>query len=88
MIASQFQQFMQAMMSGINGAHLGNNKDGDRNGDASRSRVILEERYFRRVREFEGDPKFYRSWLFDLLVAIGSIDSNLASGLEHLVGRD
>ena len=33
--------------------------------------VVLDEKYFRRMEKFEGDPSKFRGWLFDLLVAIG-----------------
>ena len=34
----------------------------------------LDERCFRRVERFEGDPLKYRGWRFDFLVAVGQIN--------------
>ena len=50
-----------------------------------RSGVTLEEKYFRRVIAFEGDFAKFRGWLFDLNVAIGQGDKELAGELERLV---
>ena len=50
-----------------------------------RNRVILEEKYFRRVMAFEGDFAKFRGWLFDLNVAIGQVDKELAGELERLL---
>ena len=50
-----------------------------------RNRVVLEEKYFRRVTAFEGDFAKFRGWLFDLSVAIGQVDKELAGELERLV---
>ena len=50
-----------------------------------RDRVTLGEKYFRRVTAFEGDFAKFRGWLFDLNVAIGQIDKELAGELERLL---
>ncbi len=50
-----------------------------------RNRVTLEEKYFRRIIAFEGDFAKFRSWLFDLSVAIGQVDKELAGELERLL---
>ena len=44
---------------------------------AKESKVILEERYFRRMEQFGGDLSRLRGWTFDLLVAIGQVDKGL-----------
>ncbi len=50
-----------------------------------KGRVTLDEKYFRRVTAFEGDFAKFRGWLFDLNVAIGQIDKELAGELERLL---
>ena len=50
-----------------------------------RSGVTLEEKYFRRVIAFEGDFAKFRGWLFDLNVATGQVDKELAGELERLL---
>ena len=52
---------------------------------SKRNRVVLEEKYFRRVIAFEGDFAKFRGWLFDLNVAIGQVDKELAGELERLL---
>eukprot|EP00973_Karenia_brevis_P050779 7053694-Karenia_brevis.AAC.1 len=37
-------------------------------------RSTLEEKYFRRMDKFGGDSSKFRLWLFNLGVAIGSVD--------------
>ena len=50
--------------------------------------MILDERYFRRMDKFERDVQKFRGWLFDLLVALGSVDKELAIELKGLLYRD
>ena len=47
--------------------------------------VVLDEKYFRRVEMFDGDFGKYRSWLFDVLVAIGGLHKCLAEMLKHML---
>ena len=58
---------------------------GEEQHNPRRNGVILEEKYFRRVAAFEGDFAKFRGWLFDLNVAIGQVDKDLAGELERLV---
>ena len=53
--------------------------------NSRRNGVILEEKYFRRVPAFEGSFAKFLGWLFDLNVAIGQVDKDLAGELERLV---
>ena len=62
----------------------GGKGDGPRDPGNGGKKVALEEKYFRRMDKFEGDAAKYRSWMFDLGVAIGGIDEELASELERL----
>ena len=41
----------------------------------------------RRIEKFEGDAQKFRSWMFDFLVTVGSIDSELAKELKELLGH-
>ena len=52
-----------------------------------RKKVLLEEKYFRRIEQFSGDAKAYRSWLFDLMVSIGWVDGGLSSVLDDICKR-
>ena len=54
-------------------------------GEDRPKRVILDERNFRRVDKFEGDMSKFRSWKFDLGVAIGQLDNPLAEKMDALV---
>ena len=57
----------------------------ERQQNPRRNFVILEEKYFRRVVVFEADFARFRGWLFDLNVAIGRVDKELAGELERLL---
>ena len=48
-------------------------------------RVILDEKYFRRLENFNGDITACRRWLFDLLTALNQIDSDLAKEINKVV---
>ena len=49
-------------------------------------KVVLDEKYFRRIKPFDGDAKTsLRTWMFDLLVAIGQLDDQLATELKKLL---
>ena len=52
-----------------------------------RQRVTLEEKYFRRIDKFDGDVKKFPGWRFDVLVAIGQVDKELASELGSLLKK-
>ena len=48
---------------------------------------MLDEKYSRRPKVFKGELSEYRSWLFDLLMVVKQIDSNLAEAIK-IVLRD
>jgi hypothetical protein len=50
-------------------------------------RVILDEKYFRRVDKFDGDVTKFRGWMFDLMVAIGQVDNELAKEVKGILAR-
>eukprot|EP00973_Karenia_brevis_P094854 12424526-Karenia_brevis.AAC.1 len=39
-----------------------------------RSKVVLDEKNFRRMDKFSGDPSVHRMWLFNLGAAHGQVD--------------
>ena len=49
------------------------------------NRVVLEEKYFRRMDKFGEDLGKFRSWIFDLEAALGSIDSELGKTVRALL---
>ena len=70
----QMKRFMK-MSRGVGGS--GKGLPGD-NKENTSPRVVLDEKYFRRVDKFNGDVQKLRGWMFDLLVAIGQVDKDLA----------
>ena len=56
--------------------------DGDR---GEGKRVVLDQKHFQRVDKFEGNPAKFKSWIFDLTTAVGSVDLNLAKDLKNLL---
>ena len=48
----------------------------------------LDEKYFRRVEKFDGDPSKYRGWIFELVVALGQVDGGLQKEVEKMVKGD
>ena len=49
--------------------------------------VILEEKYFRRLEKFNGDTAAYRGWLFDLVMVLNQIDSELAKEVNKVIAE-
>ena len=68
------EQIIRSMQGGAQGGFYGDHQ-----------RVALDEKYFRRIDQFEGDVMKYKGWRFDVLVAIGQIDRKLAEELGLLV---
>ena len=52
---------------------------------AEKTQVHLDEKYFRRIERFDGDPNHYRGWIFELVVALGQVDGELQQEVEKLV---
>ena len=50
-------------------------------------KAILEEKYFRRVPQFSGDVSKFRSWFFDLVVCVGTVDAELGEELKTFIPR-
>ena len=49
------------------------------------NQVVLDEKFFRRMDKFDGDLGKFRAWIFDLEVALGSIDSELGKTVRALL---
>eukprot|EP00973_Karenia_brevis_P011175 1511799-Karenia_brevis.AAC.1 len=45
-------------------------------------RVTLEEKYFRRMSKFGGEMSQFRMWMFNLGVALGTVDRKLAEEIK------
>eukprot|EP00973_Karenia_brevis_P003250 447064-Karenia_brevis.AAC.1 len=43
-----------------------------------KKKVSLDEKCFRRIEKYVGDPAHFRMWIFNLKVALGQVDSSLA----------
>ena len=78
------QQQQRATFGGAQGG-TGFGMGGKGDGKGFGKRVILDTKYFQRVDKFEGNPAKFKSWIFDLLTQIGSIDSELAKDLRKLL---
>ena len=58
-------------------------------GKVEKQGVVLDEKYFRRVDKFDGDLDKYRSWVFEVVVALAQVDGDLSKMVEKLVmGRE
>ena len=45
----------------------------------------LDEKHFRRVDKFKGDKDKYKSWMYEVLTAIGVVDTKLQKDLKTLM---
>ena len=75
----QMRKFFNLMSGGAGG--------GGGPGGFRGSKVVLDERNFRRVDRFEGDSHKFRGWIFDLTVALGQVDHELSRQLEGMIKR-
>eukprot|EP00973_Karenia_brevis_P049041 6802003-Karenia_brevis.AAC.1 len=48
----------------------------------------LEEKYFRRIEKFNGDPSQFRTWLFNVKVSLGQVDQGLAEEINKVLSRE
>ena len=48
-------------------------------------KVILDEKYSRRMEVFDGDRLRFRGWIFDLTVCVGKVDKELAGQMVKLI---
>ena len=59
---------------------VGGKGDGD-----ERGRALLNRKDFGLVDKFDGNQSKFKSWLFDLLTALGSVDQDLAKQTKDLL---
>ena len=52
---------------------------------SGRNGTKLDEKHFRRMDKFDGDPLKFRGWYFDLKVILGGLDEKLAVDLDNCV---
>ena len=52
---------------------------------ASRNKVTLEERSFRRIEKFGGEEGRWPEWIFHLLVAVGGGDRDCVAAMEKVM---
>ena len=50
-----------------------NSGGGEKKSSGDFKRVVLDEKYFRRMQLFAGDASKFRGWFFDLKVAVGQV---------------
>ena len=48
-------------------------------------KVLLDEKYFRRIDKFAGEPSKWQEWLFALLVAVGSVAAECVAAMEGVI---
>ena len=80
-LRQKFQEFCNWMSSQ-------GSSQGDRNYDRKPRGAVLEEKYFRRMDKYSGDPNKLRTWLFELLVAIGQVDRILGASLKKFLMKE
>jgi len=100
MMQNFHQKFEEARQSARREAEFYANKDkdggndyyggfgggkGGKGEDGFKYKPRLDERYFRRVKSFSGDPQVYGNWKFDFLTAVGQADSGLRSELKEML---
>ena len=47
--------------------------------------MVLDEKYFRQLKAFNGDVSEYRGWLFDLIMVLNQIDSAVAEEINKVL---
>eukprot|EP00973_Karenia_brevis_P071030 9868469-Karenia_brevis.AAC.1 len=51
-------------------------------------KVCLDEQYSRMIEKYTGDSTQFRMWIFNLEVALGQVDSNLAQEVSKVLMRE
>ena len=85
----QLKQAMEAINAGAKGFGGATGADEDWHMGEGRwykggmeGRVVLDEKHFRRCYKFEGNPAKFKSWMLDLITAVGSVDQSLARDIN------
>ena len=71
---------MTAGAAGGTGGKGGGKGDGD-----ERGRALLNRKDFGLVDKFDGNQSKFKSWLFDLITALGSVDQDLTRQIKDLL---
>ena len=83
---------VEQLMNFWNMFAMGQKGGGGQYGDSrggSYSRTVLDERYFRHMQDSKckGDSSNYRTFITDLLVAVGRLDGRLAKNLKNMLSN-
>ena len=78
------QQADAAMAAGAAGFGMGGTGGGKSDG-GERARAILNRKDFGLVDTFDGTQAKFKSWFFDLLTAMGSVDQSLTKATRELL---
>ena len=49
------------------------------------TKVLLEEKYFRRIEKFSGDAPKWQEWLFGVCVAVGAVSPECVLAMENVI---
>ena len=52
---------------------------------ATTAKVVLEEKYFRRIEKYSGDSSKWQEWLFGVCVAVGAVSPECVVAMEHAI---
>ena len=47
--------------------------------------ALMNEKHFRRIDKFDGNPAKFKSWMFDLVTAFEYVEHDLARGLKDQI---
>ena len=68
--------------------YIGGHAPGDSGfGDSGVMKSRLDPKHFARIDTFAGEVKTYRTWKFDIFVALGQLDRRLSEELSQLLAR-
>ena len=84
-MASLTEEQFQAMLEAFESRGYEVRKKGFTAPSATSAKVVLEEKYFRRIEKFGGDPGNWQEWLFGVCVAIGAVASDCVVAMEDVI---
>ena len=80
-LKQQIKEMMEAAgATGFGKGGKGSGRDGD-----ERGRALLNRKDFSLVDKFDGNQSKFKSWLFDLLTALGSVDPTVARDIRDVL---
>jgi hypothetical protein len=53
--------------------------------NGGRSKMVLEERFFRRMEKFGGEDGRWQEWIFNLVVTVGGVDRGCVAAMEKVL---